>query len=187
MSPRGLRGLDTIDRVRVAIAALSVIALVAVVIALGGKDWVSKPTNLNGDTLGQQSGESLPDYLVRARTSLEAASGTEFALVTFSRPLSSQEAGALLDDENLRRVNAAIPEASVPVALPEPTAGKSRAEVLAQQLALAHAEDLLGGVVVYSDADSLRALASHEGVLAVESLPEDAAWGRIGVRPVELG
>ena len=59
--------------------------------------------------------------------------------------------------------------------------------MLAQQLALAHAEDLLGGVVVYSDADSLRSLAAHEGVLAVEPLPEDAAWGRIGVRPVELG
>lgn len=41
-------------------------------------------------------------------------------------------------------------------------------------------------VVVYDSVKPLQKLQEESKVLAVEALPPDAAWGRIGIRPVNL-
>lgn len=159
---------------RVVVAGLSTAALIALVLALGQSDRVSKPMNINGDSLGMDN-ETPEDYQARARISLEEADEPSFALITFTEPLNAGEASILL--KPLPRVNARLTETAA-IPLPEPIKGKSRADVLGNEP--------IPGVIVYASGDLLRTVAKDKRVFAIEVLPPDAAWGRFGIRPVRF-
>lgn len=178
--------MDRIDRGRLLIAALSLIALIAAVVVLSQADYVSKPMAINGDQVGQHSEESLADYQSRALESVEAADSPAFALVTFRHSLDPDAAGRLLEKAKMNRVNAALSNTGLPIDLPEPIAGSSRGQTLREQLTLHQLPPELRAVVVYDNGEQLRALAQVPEVFTVEVLPADAAWGRFGIRPVQL-
>ncbi|MCK7636667.1 hypothetical protein [Corynebacterium pygosceleis] len=184
-----------VDRVRTGVAVVSVAALVGAVAWLSTSDRVAKPMPVNGDVLGRDHGESLDDYRERAAASLVSAPAGDagFALVTFRDPQPAAAAAEVLEQADIGRVSALVLEGAVPVALPEPTGDEGRAEVFDRTLtrignSLGTADGLfdprLRGVVVWDDGTALRGLGTVPEVLAVEVLPPDAAWGRIGVQPV---
>lgn len=176
--------MDTVDRTRKFVAIGSVILLIVVVLILGRLDLGKPIQYYNGDQLGRDTSESLEAYIARADESLEKAQEPAFALVAFENSLNPRVVGNLLEKAGVSRVNVAIPAGALPVELPEPTAGASRADVLTQQLQMQRAPELIDAVVVYDSGDELRELAGNEGVLSVEVAPVDAAWGLIGIRPV---
>lgn len=77
MTPRGLA------------PALAVVA-VAAVVGVGFANPGPTPP-IRTDTLGPDSGEAVPDYLVRARDSIAALDGPVWALVSFTKALTVDE------------------------------------------------------------------------------------------------
>lgn len=179
--------MDRIDKTRYVLALVAVLAIIAAIMVLSNSDRVAQPMAINGDQLGMEQGELPVDYQQRATHTLEDATDPAFALVTFDRPLSPDTAGALLDQADLSRVSAALTDLFLPVALPEPTEGHSRGDVLKQQLANNGDTGQIQAVVVHDNGEKLRTLSRLHGVFAVEALPADAAWGRFGIRPVQVG
>ncbi|WIM72229.1 hypothetical protein QP028_13390 [Corynebacterium suedekumii] len=74
--------------------------------------------------------------------------------------------------------------------------GETRADVFDRELSrigdsLAGIGDVpvperIDAVVAHDAGDPLRAIATDDAVATVEVLPSDAAWGRFGVRPVQV-
>ncbi|WP_080794125.1 hypothetical protein [Corynebacterium pacaense] len=184
MSPLNL------DHGRKLVAALCLVALLLLVLMLSTDDRVAKPMAINGDSLGQVSGETPEQYRQRAAMTLESATGPAFALVTFEQPVAPELAATEL--EPLARVSAITLDGSTPVELPEPTGTEGRREVFDRAIAQADrrmdglAPQHIDAAVVYDSGANLRAVAQRGGVFAVEVLPTDAAWGRFGVRPVTV-
>lgn len=184
------------DTARKLLAAVCLIGLLGALVVLSFSDRTAKPMNINGDMLGQDVSESLPEYRDRAADSLAAAPAGEagFGLITFTDPLPPAEAGTVLAE--LGRVNAMIMLSASPVPLPEPVAGETREDVFNRALeridhSLAGIGDItapreINSVIVWDDGATLREVAEQEQVFSVEVLPTDAAWGRFGVRPVDL-
>lgn len=182
------------DRGRRIVAVVSILVLVGAVLILSFSDRTDRPMAINGDQLGQDSSEAVSEYRERAGISLEQAPTEEpaYALVTFTEALPATRAGDLLAE--IRRVNAMIMLSAPAMALPEPVAGQSRAEVFERQFD--QVERSLGGigavgldrelnaVVVRDTGGALRTLAQSPEVFSVEVLPPDAAWGAFGIRPV---
>lgn len=177
--------------------------IVAVLVALGvvvfayNDDATGRPVaEINGDMLGMDPEESFGKYQRRAAESLAAAPAGEevFGLITFTEPLASPEADRVTD--GLRRVNAMIIGMSAPYGSPEPTAGETRTDVFDRQFSrIADSLEGVGdvpvpermtAVIAYDDGEALRSVAEDADVAAVETLPPDAAWGRFGVRPVQV-
>lgn len=179
--------MDRVDKTRYVVALAAVLAIIGLIMIMSQSDRTSKPMAINGDQLGMDASESVDDYLDRASASIADASAPAYALVTFERSLSPAAAGAVLDQATLDRVGAALTERYLPIALPEPTRGRGRADVLEQQLRNNGEKSAIEAVVVRDDGDTLRSLAQAEGIFAVEALPADAAWGRFGIRPVRRG
>lgn len=185
---------EKFDRNRKTLALLAVVTLLVVIAALSFSDRTNKPMAINGDMLGQDTTETLEEYVVRADQTLSQAPVDEaaFALVTFSPPLSPGEAGAVLG--GIARVNAMVLLSAAPMSLPEPVEGESREDVFNRQLnrvqrsldgiGEVQAPTTINGVIVSDDGETLRALATAPAVLAIEVLPVDAGWGHFGVRPV---
>ncbi len=187
---------DRPDTIRKVLAVLAVIALLVLLVVASFDDRTAKPMPPNGDMLGMDAGETLAEYRERAAGTLAAAPADEeaFALVTFTGPLAPVEAARVLAP--VGRVNALIVDLASPFDLPEPVAGETRVDVFERQLG--RIGDSLAGignvptpeefdaVVVWETGDVLREVAAAEPVAAVEVLPPDAAWGRFGVRPVQV-
>lgn len=183
-----------LDRIRKLVALLALLILVIAVVALSFSDRTNKPMAINGDVLGQDSSESLEQYVDRAAASVAQtpADDNAFALVTFSPALDPADAAGAVDD--IERVNAMVMLSAAPMGLPEPVAGETRADVFDRQvdrlrrsldgIGNVQAPEVINGVIVWDDGEALRALAQVPGVLAVEALPVDAGWGHFGVRPV---
>lgn len=127
-----------------------------------------------GDALGPETGETFEEY--RQRVSLVSFEGQRFALITFSRALSPEEASTLL--EPIGRVSAFQEGITPATAIPEPVTGTTRAEVFRG----AGAGSLLA-VVVYADYTQLSAIANNPQVAVVEALGEGAVWGTFAIRP----
>lgn len=166
----------------------------------------AQPQHLNGDTLGQEQGESYDDYHQRAADTLAKASGDQssYALVTFSKALDPQQAAEAT--ANIGRVDAMLIGVSRPFELPEPVKGETRKDVYQRELDTVGdyvrevnaqnklpedaakddnaAPNKLTEVIVYDTGDNLRSAAKNPNVADVEVLPPDAAWGSFGVRPV---
>ncbi|WP_394284199.1 hypothetical protein [Corynebacterium sp.] len=182
---------------RLVAVILAALVAVGVVVFAYNDDATGRPVaEINGDMLGMEAEESFEEYEDRAAESLAAAPAEEevFGLITFAEPLASPEADRVTD--GLRRVNAMIIGMSAPYGLPEPTAGESRTDVFDRQFSrIADSLEGVGDVpvpermtvvIAYDDGQALRAVAEDEDVASVETLPPDAAWGRFGVRPVQV-
>ncbi len=184
------------DTVRKVLAGVAVLFLIGLVVVLSFDDRTSRPMPPNGDMLGMEPEQSFGEYRVHAESSLAAAPAGEgaFALVTFTGQLDPGEAAEVV--EPVGRVNAMLISLAAPFPLPEPVAGETRADVFDRELGrIGHslsgvgnvpAPEGLDAVIVWEEGDTLRSLAGQERVAAVEVLPPDAAWGRFGVRPVQL-
>ncbi|WP_165242554.1 hypothetical protein [Corynebacterium lizhenjunii] len=166
-----------------------------VVLAIAG--WLGPvPTvPVQGDVLGPD-GRTRAEYVDFAAGQLEQlrqdSTGQRdpqprFALVTFAHPLDAQQASAAL--RPLQRVNALVVGGAGPVPVPEPVAGRERAEVF--DTALGRLTAAMGGagtpgissVVVYAPPAQLEQVAKHALVAAVEPGLADAVWGNFAVRP----
>lgn len=154
------------------------------------------PQPNNGDVVGMENSESLEEYVKRAHASLDGIDDApRFALVTFTAPTPPRDVALALAD--VHRVSAMIVGLGAPIALPEPLAGEDRSAPIHRSLervgqSLSHgqfpvpAPETITAVLVWDTGTNLQALASQPGVLAVEALPPDAAWGQFGVRPVVI-
>ena len=173
------------------IAALVVLAVAAcAVVAAFGVFGTQPSTALQGDQLGPDGAETAAEYRERAEDSLAQADEPTYALVGFGTALNPEETADVLS--SVQRMNAIIIGLAAPVAVPEPTAGKDRSDVIDTVLhrVADRARDIgedapttVDAVVVYSSGAELRALAADPRVKTVEAAPVDAAWGSFGVRP----
>lgn len=159
-----------------AVAALA--AAVGACWAIGIAHPVPDPTP-RGDQLGMEDGETRDEYVARANASIgeDLAAAPAYALVSFQQPVAAEEAARVV--EGVERVNAVVAKQHAPVAVPEPVAGATRADVFARAVG-----DDIAALVVRDSSEVLRAVAQNPGVLAVEALPPDAVWGAFGVREV---
>lgn len=173
------------------VAALVVLAVAAcAVVAAFGVFGTQPSTALQGDQLGPDGAETAAEYRERAEDSLAQADEPTYALVGFATALNPEETADVLS--SVQRMNAIIIGLAAPVAVPEPTAGKDRSDVIDTVLhrvadrAREIGEDApttVDAAVVYSSGAELRALAADPRVKTVEAAPVDAAWGSFGVRP----
>ena len=173
------------------VAALVVLAVAAcAVVAAFGVFGTQPSTALQGDQLGPDGGDTAAEYRERAEDSLAQADEPTYALVGFGTALNPEETADVLS--SVQRMNAIIIGLAAPVAVPEPTAGKDRSDVIDTVLhRVADRASELGedapttvdAAVVYSSGAELRALAADPRVKTVEAAPVDAAWGSFGVRP----
>lgn len=172
------------------IAAYVLLAVTALLVVLSFGIFGTQPsTALQGDQLGPDGSETAAEYRERAEASLAQADEPTYALVGFHTALSPQDTAEVL--RSVQRMDAIIIGLAAPVAVPEPTAGKDRADVITTVLQrVAHAAGDGGetptqvdAAVVYSSGTDLRALATDPRVKTVEAAPADAAWGSFGVRP----
>lgn len=180
--------------IRRIVAVLAVVALAGALVLAFLDDATHRPVAPQGDMLGTQSGESFSAYAGRAERTLAEADEPAYALITFAEPLTPAGAEAAL--AGVDRVNAMIVALASPFALPEPVAGETRADVFRRELdRIAHslagvgdvpAPERIDAVVVRDTGDVLRSVARAPEIAAVEVLPPDAAWGRFGVRPVDV-
>lgn len=161
---------------RAARAAAGLAAVVAVSWVVGVLNPVPQPVP-RGDQLGMEDGETRSEYAARAALTLPEANdgGKVFALVSFTQPVSAGQAADAV--EGVGRVNAVVAKQYAPVAVPEPTYGATRADVID-----AAVDGPVAALVVHDRGEVLRAVGGRQGVLAVEALPPDAVWGSFGVR-----
>lgn len=181
---------------RRSLAALAVVGLLGLLVLAFFDDATHRPVPPQGDMLGTESGESFQAYSERAEKTLLDAPDDQpvYALVTFSEGLTPEEAGEVL--ASIERVNAMIVQMAAPFPLPEPIAGEDRADVFQRELdrigeSLAGignvpTPELIDAAVIRDNGEVLRTLSERERIATVETLPADAAWGRFGVRPVEI-
>lgn len=184
------------DMIRRIVAALAVVALLGALTLAFLDDATHRPVPPQGDMLGTETGEPFTAYAERAEQSLLAAPADQpvYALVTFTDPLTPEEAGAVLD--NVERVNAMLVELAAPFPLPEPIEGEDRADVFQRELDRIGASlqgvttvpvpERLDAVVIRDNGNVLLLLSEAPQVATIEALPADAAWGRFAVRPVEV-
>ena len=184
------------DMIRRIVAALAVVALLGALTLAFLDDATHRPVPPQGDMLCTETGEPFTAYAERAEQSLLDAPADQpvYALVTFTDPLTPEEAGAVLD--NVERVNAMLVELAAPFPLPEPIEGEDRADVFQRELDRIGASlqgvttvpvpERLDAVVIRDNGNVLLLLSEVPQVATIEALPADAAWGRFAVRPVEV-
>lgn len=189
------RQLDWEDTRRPAwVAWLSGVCLIAMgcgVIAMSASDLTSAPPNINGDQLGPFEGTPA-QYRDFAHSQLEQMAGDEprWALVSPDpqHPWDAREVIELVKGIDAR-VSTLYFGATAQAVLPEPAVGRTRADVINQAMshiargAQTQPEKLrIDGVLVHATPDQLRELATR--AYAVEPAAPDAAYGRIGIRPM---
>ncbi|WP_420100015.1 hypothetical protein [Corynebacterium sp.] len=178
------------------------VCLAVTVIALAGSERMSRPQAINGDALGPDNSETLDGYLDRAAASVQDAvddtgdgqGAGRWALVTPVAPSGPDALAEIFGGMSDLRVSTLL-FGNSRWEIPEPADGHRRADVFTtarDQVAVSAgtaqddpALDALG-VLVHGTPDDLADLADRPGVLAVEALPADAAYGRFGVRPVTV-
>ncbi|MDU0478042.1 hypothetical protein QVA66_02170 [Staphylococcus chromogenes] len=167
------------------IAGISSAVILGAIVLAGFDDNTSKPMLLNGDAVGMDHDETFYEYQHRIAPTLHRE-GEGFALVSFAAPVNVDKAGQLATQWPVGRVNAVTLPDSAPVAVPEPIAPETRREVFARaQRNNPDIRDRISGAVVYGQLADIRVIAASPEVASVEVLPEDAAWGRFGIRPVD--
>lgn len=201
-------GDGSISPTMAAISGLCVVLLVVILAIASTSDRVSKPTNLNGDSLGPETWESREAYKVRADQSLDDITKEAreleseqpviedpkfWALVTFAQPVDSAKAAEVANGEPTLRVASVILGGAIIRFLPQPSNAATEEELLQRQVQLAsdYAEVPLdderlkiNGFLVYGDPDTLTDVRDLDSVAAVEALPYGAARGRFGVRAI---
>ena len=164
------------------IALAAVVALIgAVLFVLGAAQQPRKGAILT-DRLGPESGESVPDYLVRATASLDGQSADpRYALVSLQRSITATDAARFAErirvSEVLYRESTDRPPVTAGVSADPESVARSGG-VVSDGCACAIA------LVVRGSTDQLRSVAAQPGVMAVEALPSDAVFGRFAVAPL---
>ncbi|MFC6316831.1 hypothetical protein [Corynebacterium gerontici] len=177
--------MERTDRARFLIAIASLLALIVLLGFLGSRSAGSSHPLHNGDVLGQEREESFGEYQRRANATLEGEA-ERFALVTFRNSLDPRAASDAL--RTVRRVNAIVVNGFAPLAIPEPTGEEDRADVITRYQRIAQfPEAPLDSVVVFERSGTLRELSENPKIVAVEALPDGAAWGHFGIKPVRVG
>lgn len=182
---------------------LSVVCLVCLavtVIALASSERMSRPQAINGDVLGPDNSETVDEYLTRAAESVQDAESAEpadaarWALVSPVEPADPDELAEIFSGMSALRVSTLL-SAESRWEIPEPADGHRREDVFAatrEQVAASAGVGLddptldVLGVLVHGTPAELQELSDRPGVLAVEALPPDAAYGRFGLRPVTV-
>lgn len=186
------------------VTALLTVILVAAVVAVGALDS-PRPTAARGDRLGPESGEPVAHYLDRAQRSLDEESAARYALVSLDTEVSPADALQLTAGTRIAEVifRVPIPRVQTPiVAVPVPDGAEAvlRAEGIAAtrtttggstaraaQVAAVSSARLAGGcacvvaLLVRGETTALQQIGTRPGVRAVEALPADAVYGRLGV------
>lgn len=153
--------------------------MLLLIIFLAGACGPGPTQTLQGDQLGPEPEESAQQYQTRAATSVDDARNDTYALVTFDGAVDADTAAQAV--EGAQRVSSVITqEAFLPVEIPEPIEGETRADVFNRAIG----DEELNSVIIYEDGDTLEEISQREGVFAVEAAPDDAAWGSFGIRPV---
>ncbi|MDN5903016.1 MAG: hypothetical protein ACTIA3_00925 [Corynebacterium casei] len=153
--------------------------MLLLIIFLAGACGPGPTQTLQGDQLGPEPEESAQQYQTRAATSVVDARNDTYALVTFDGAVDAETAAQAV--EGAQRVSSVITqEAFLPVEIPEPIEGETRADVFSRAVG----DEELNSVIVYENGDMLEEISHREGVFAVEAAPDDAAWGSFGIRPV---
>lgn len=193
------------------IAALVAVGLLVTVfiIMIVRPDTTSSTMAVNGDTLGPED-ETMSQYQQRSDATLQSetaesdkanngsdsaghqtSSGQEakdskhWALVTFNPPTTPAKAAEALGGSDVR-VGSVLVGPGVVSGIPNPTPGYPLEKLFSDQAQWANEledtsnDDEIPGVIVYGTLDQLRAI--RKKTFAVEALPSDAVWGRIGVR-----
>ncbi|MDO5029625.1 MAG: hypothetical protein Q4E11_03450 [Corynebacterium sp.] len=197
----------SISPVMAIISAVSVVLLVVLFALAATSDRVSKPQNLNGDSLGPESWETFDAYRTRADESLVRIQKEAFdleneqpivedakfwALVTFDEPKDASQAAELAEAAPSLRIASMVLGGIVTRHLPQPSPAASEVELIKkqQELSAKYAEVPLdddslkiNGFIVYSNSETLVAVRELPYVAAVQALPSDAARGRFGIRP----
>lgn len=176
--------MESTDRARLFIAVASLLSLMVLLAFLGSRSAGSVDVLHNGDVLGQEQGEQFADYQQRAHATLEGE-GERFALVSFQAGLDPQTASEAL--ASLPRVNAIVVNGFPPLVIPEPTGEEQRADVILRYQRMAQfPEAPLDAAVVFGELHTLRELAQNPKIAVVEALPQGAAWGHFGIKPVRV-
>lgn len=189
------------------LSALSVILLVVILAVASTSDRVSKPQNINGDSLGPESWESVEAYKARADESMvliqKEAQNLEskqpvvkhpefWALVTFDKPRDASQAAELADRNPTLRVASMVFGGVIIRNLPQPSEAASEQRLLEDQLKIAAeyadvpVDDeslLINGFIVHGSVDALNDVRALPYVKVVQALPSDAERGRFGIRP----
>ena len=193
------------------IAAVVAVGLLVTVfiIMMVRPDTTSSTMAINGDTLGPED-ETMSQYQQRSDATLQsetaesgkaddgsdntghqkssgrgAKDSKHWALVTFNPPTTPAKAAEALDGSNVR-VGSVLVGPGVVSGIPNPTPGYPLEKLFFDQVQWANEledtsnDDEIPGVIVYGTLDQLRAI--RKKTFAVEALPSDAVWGRIGVR-----
>ena len=199
------------------VAAVVAVGLLVTVfiIMMVRPDTTSSTMAVNGDTLGPED-ETMAQYQKRSDATLQSETaesananngsdsagnqkpssrGTNddkhWALVTFNPPTTPAKAAEALQGSSVR-VGSVLVGPGVVSGIPDPTAGYPRERLFADQVQWANEledtskDDQIPGVIVYGTLDQFRTI--RKKTFAVEALPSDAVWGRIGVRnPASAG
>lgn len=173
------------------VSVLCLIVLFLGFIMLANSDRTNKPMNVNGDQLGPLD-VSAQQYAGYAKEQLDKATGDEprWALVS-PDPNHWWTVDQLT--EILKGVDARVSTfylgPGTQRAVAEPAVGHTRADVIrqvaegvAQRAQIPVSDVRFDGVLVYATPSVLRELAKK--VYAVEPAHPDAAYGRIGIRPI---
>jgi hypothetical protein len=194
--------------------AVIVIAVVIGALWLIGNANPQRRAPVSDDMAGPTSGEPVDHYLARARASLASATGDRWALVSLTRPVTTERAGAIVADPATLLSQAALhvsipnvqtPTTVMPVSSPAalnaapaaaawkivadagtPSDPPTRDDQVAAVVAarLRHGGECVVGLVLRADASVLRRYAADPEVRAVEALPADARGGRFAVVPL---
>ncbi|MFC9999182.1 hypothetical protein [Nocardia sp. NPDC127526] len=169
-----------------------------------------RPAVISTDRLGPENSEAIPDYLSRARDSLQGADADQhWALVSFTDGISADRipeySAGLRISQAIYHV--AVPGVAMPIIAVTLPAGAEVAvasvkSAAAQAGAMRAYDDrtvranrltatrlsancaCLVGLVLHGTLDQLRNLAALPGVRAVEALPADAPAGVFAVSPL---
>ncbi|BDU05772.1 hypothetical protein [Nocardia cyriacigeorgica] len=207
--PTGLRSTRTLRAVFAAVVGVVVVVLVAV-----GAMQQPRTETVSTDRLGPEQGESVAEYLARARDSLSGTDSAEhWALVSFTEYQSPHRLPELAGGLRIGRVLYQVPLprvqtqlVTVQVPATEEVVLRSAEDAawqLLDQLRRATAIDertekvitvsaarlregcaCAVGLIVRGTLDQLRDLAARNGIRAVEALPADAVAGAFAVVPL---
>ncbi|KAB1502516.1 hypothetical protein F7230_08790 [Corynebacterium sp. 320] len=170
------------------VGGLCLVALIVGLVILSTSDRVSKAQLINGDQLGpiDYQGQDYADY---ARRELDSMEGTDarWALVSTQDAWNAQQLADVLGDFP-GRVSTLYFAPGAQWVIPEPVPGHTRKDVLMQAVTLwgsraqVQPEDItITSVLVYGAPERLKELGERA---VVEPAPVGAAYGRIGIRPM---
>ena len=160
--------------------------VLVVAIALGRLS-ASKADPIAGDRLGPETGESTSDYAARAAATLdEGPDEPRWALISLDAPITVEQALATAEGARISQVLFRAPNPDgmlVFLSVPDNAEAVRRAPASPPRPTRRSPPTCacVAALLVRADPSTLRTLATHPGVSAVEALPADAVYGRFAI------